>query len=47
LWVEKWRPKSSADIIGNQSTVATLRHWLREWERVHLHGGEPTPPPGG
>lgn len=46
LWVEKWRPKSSQELVGNQITVTTLRQWLGDWERVHLHGGEPRAPPG-
>lgn len=46
LWVEKWRPKSSAELVGNTTLVATLRQWLRDWDRVHLHGGEPSLPPG-
>jgi replication factor C subunit 1 len=47
LWVDKWRPRSSAELVGNQTTVATLRQWLRDWDRVHLHGGAPAPAPGG
>lgn len=46
LWVEKWRPKNSSELVGNNQTVATLRQFLRDWERVHLHGGEPNQPPG-
>ncbi|KAL4547680.1 hypothetical protein Ndes2526B_g06915 [Nannochloris sp. 'desiccata'] len=46
LWVEKWRPKTSSELVGNNQTVATLRQWLKDWERVHLHGGEPNQPPG-
>lgn len=46
LWVEKWRPKTAAELVGNQTLIATLRHWLKDWERVHLHGGEPSPMPG-
>ena len=34
LWVDKWRPKTSADLIGNQSALKTLRDWLRGWN-VH------------
>ena len=45
LWVEKWKPKNSNELVGNQSTVAALRIWLRDWERVHLKGEEPTLPP--
>lgn len=44
LWVEKYRPKTSADLVGNASTIQALRHWLQDWERVHLHGGAVNPP---
>jgi hypothetical protein len=101
LWVEKWRPKTSADLVGNQArhhcccllpagaasvrphdccvrwccglcrsrhsrrlqgseccrlcpalpalqtTVNTLKTWLRDWEKIHLHGGKPAPVSGG
>lgn len=103
LWVEKWRPKTSADLVGNQARqrcccllerhrrqlmpaaaaagvvaacngagipevytvliaacsalpcpcsalqtiVNTLKTWLRDWERIHLHGGKPAPVSGG
>ncbi len=46
LWVEKWRPAHAKDLVGNQQVVATLRQWLRDWERVVLRGGEPAAPPG-
>lgn len=46
LWVEKWRPKTSAELVGNQTIVNTLRQWLKDWEKVHLHGSEPGKPPG-
>jgi replication factor C large subunit len=30
LWVEKYRPKSLAELIGNQKTVSRLREWAEE-----------------
>lgn len=42
LWVTKYKPKTSQELVGNGTNIATLRHWLQEWERVHLHGMEPT-----
>jgi hypothetical protein len=31
LWVDKWHPKTSADLVGNQAAIKTLRDWLRVW----------------
>lgn len=44
LWVEKWRPRTSGELVGNQATVNQLRQWLKDWEHVHLKGGEPNLP---
>ena len=46
LWVEKWRPKSSRDLVGNAQAINTLRIWLEDWESVHLHGSQPREMPG-
>ena len=46
LWVEKWRPQKSADLVGNNTLVGTLRLWLQQWEGVNLHGQAPRAPPG-
>ena len=47
-WTVKHKPKSLAEIIGNQEAIKTLERWLRSWEggipqqrAVFLHG-----PPG-
>jgi hypothetical protein len=32
--------------VGNTQVVATLRQWLGDWERVHVHGQEPKAHPG-
>ena len=31
-WVEKYRPKSLADIIGNRDTVRRMLEWARDWD---------------
>lgn len=46
LWVEKWRPKNASELVGNGATVNLFRHWLSEWDQVHLHGKAPTQPRG-
>lgn len=38
LWVDKWKPKSSSELVGNNTLVSNLKTWLSEWEDVHLHG---------
>jgi replication factor C subunit 1 len=32
LWVDKYKPTSSADILGNQDCVKKLAAWLQSWE---------------
>ena len=46
LWVDKHRPKSSSELAGNNTLVATIRGWLNQWQAVHLKGREPTSFPG-
>ncbi|CCD26307.1 Ctf18p NDAI_0H01330 [Naumovozyma dairenensis CBS 421] len=31
LWVEKWRPKSFLDLVGNEKTNRRILGWLRKW----------------
>ena len=47
LWVEKWRPKVSTDLVGNNSQLSNLKLWLRSWDDVHLKGMLPPVPQGG
>lgn len=47
LWVEKWRPKTTAELVGNPGHIGTLRLWLQQWDAIHLHGREPVPSGGG
>ncbi|ORZ24576.1 replication factor RFC1 C terminal domain-domain-containing protein [Absidia repens] len=32
LWTEKYKPKTSADIIGNKSIIGKLSSWLGDWQ---------------
>lgn len=32
MWVEKYRPKNSGEMIGNEQARFALRSWLSEWE---------------
>lgn len=33
LWVDKYKPENSSDILGNQDAVRKLSTWLASWER--------------
>jgi replication factor C subunit 1 len=41
LWVDKHKPRSLDELVGNVGLVGTLRTWLREWDNVHLRGDAP------
>jgi len=45
LWVNKHKPQSVGDLVGNGANVRLIRTWLESWDRVHLQGGKP--PLGG
>ena len=53
LWVDKYRPRSTKQIIGQQgdrSNAKKLAYWLQNWERNHgggAKGGAKKPPWGG
>eukprot|EP00977_Amphora_coffeiformis_P001680 scaffold316_cov158-Amphora_coffeaeformis.AAC.4 len=34
LWVDKYKPRSSAEILGNQDSVRKLQNWLLRWEKT-------------
>jgi hypothetical protein len=36
LWVDKYKPKGGSELVGNTTTIATLKQWLFQWEAVHL-----------
>ena len=36
LWVEKYKPTSTADIIGNADLAKKLGDWIRNWRRIHI-----------
>jgi hypothetical protein len=33
LWVEKHKPQSVAQLVGNGKLISDLRGWLNEWQR--------------
>ena len=36
LWVEKHKPLSVAQLVGNGKLISDLRGWLNEWQRCDL-----------
>lgn len=43
LWVDKYKPQSSAGMIGSTELVGKLTRWLQKWDAVHLHHTEKIP----
>lgn len=44
MWVDKYKPQTTADVIGHGAQVKKLRTWLQNWEAWHLKSNGPTPP---
>lgn len=40
LWVDKYAPQSTSDIIGNNAIIAKLIEWIHDWEDVILKGNK-------
>lgn len=38
LWVDKWKPTNSSELVGNIQLVNLLKSWLSQWDSIHLHG---------
>ncbi|KAG2439222.1 hypothetical protein HXX76_004584 [Chlamydomonas incerta] len=48
LWVDKYKPRNSVELVGNNTLVANLKSWLMSWEQVNLRGAAaPTAKGGG
>ncbi|KAL6746133.1 hypothetical protein V8C86DRAFT_3150089 [Haematococcus lacustris] len=46
LWVDKYKPRSSHELVGNPGLVKLLGTWLNSWDAVHLRGAPPPTAPG-
>lgn len=38
LWVDKYAPKHSDDIIGNNGAIQSFTEWLKDWDNVVIKG---------
>ena len=38
LWVEKYRPQTAEEFVGNAAAFSMLLSWLRDWRDVCLRG---------
>lgn len=47
LWVDRYKPRSFADLVGNQRELQALDGWLKDWESVHLHAHAAKPAGAG
>lgn len=41
LWVDKHKPRTSAELVGNNALVNTLKAWLQQWRDIHIHHKQP------
>eukprot|EP00889_Picochlorum_renovo_P002572 jgi/Picre1/29602/NNA_004987.t1 len=39
LWVDKWKPKSSSELVGNNALISDLKSWLKQW-KMCIYMGE-------
>ena len=44
--MDKWKPQSAADLVGNPQGMNTIRQWLSGWHAVHVNGAAPKAAPG-
>lgn len=47
LWVDKYKPKSTREIIANPTAVQKLEEWLKNWNRVELKRAKRGETPAG
>lgn len=37
LWVDKYKPKNTNEIIGNKSNIQKITQWLKDWYEIHVY----------
>lgn len=40
LWVDKYAPRTTAEIVGNSEIVKSLTEWARDWHEVVIRGNK-------
>jgi len=43
MWVDKYKPASMDDLVGNKALTDRLQKWLNDWESIHLKKTKPAP----
>lgn len=38
MWTEKYKPRTTRDLVGNAGLIANLYTWLKDWDDVVLRG---------
>jgi hypothetical protein len=38
MWVDKYMPRCSADLVGNRDNIDKIRAWLHDWNEVNVLG---------
>lgn len=36
MWVDKYKPRASSEVMGHGGQVKKLKTWLENWEMWHL-----------
>ena len=37
LWVDRYKPTSTREILGNKTNINKLENWLKSWEKIFLN----------
>lgn len=45
LWVDKYKPETIRDLVGNSKEILSMDEWLSKWESIHLRPAGAPPPP--
>ena len=40
MWTDRYKPKSSNDLIGNRAVIEGLYEWLKVWDEVCIRGNK-------
>lgn len=43
MWVDRYKPASVEDLVGNKALIGRLVAWLKDWEAIHIKKTKPKP----